>query len=294
MAEGTSVTVGVSLQWYGTATWKLQVDDFTIWLDAYIERAPTAAPPPQRAKDIRDGQLILIGHSHFDHLAEAGLVAKNTGAIVVGSQLSGEIVSEEGVPDGRIVTCSGGEDLRFGPVRIRALRSLHGFNGLREWPDPKGLDRAGRIAAMRAADAELCEAALGHMRGIPPKQMQDGGPLAYVIDAGGLRIFWHDTPGLVRESWDAAAALKPGVAILAAAAAFSTPNIDGEPDHEGQVHFVEMMAGILQPSTVILNHHDDWCPPITFHLPEDRFEEPLSARGAALRRCEIGGTLTLA
>jgi L-ascorbate metabolism protein UlaG (beta-lactamase superfamily) len=265
-----------TLQWFGTATWRLIVDGYVIWLDAYINRAPTAAAVPERAEDVR-ADVILIGHSHFDHIAEAGLVAKNTGATVVGSALTAEIVTEEGIDAAKAIVCSGGETLQLGPVSVGVFPSLHGFNALRpdsgnrEWPDPEGRTGAERAAILRERDPELLAAAQAHMRNVPPKQQQDGGPLAYLLEWGDVRLFWHDTPGMITASWDAAAALRPTHAILASAAAFSTPNVDGERFDAGQQPFVGHMAGILRAPTVILNHHDDWCPPITYHMPEDSY-----------------------
>jgi L-ascorbate metabolism protein UlaG (beta-lactamase superfamily) len=285
--------MNATLQWFGTATWRLTVDGFVCWLDAYIERAVTALPPPERAADVQEAGLILIGHSHFDHIAEAGLVARNTGATVAGSALSCEIVQDEGLPGSQTVVCSGGEDLRFGPLRVRTFPSLHGFNGLREWPDPEGRDRKGRIEALRQRDPGLCEAALGHMANIPEKQQKDGGPLAYLIEWPGMRLFWHDTPGMVKASWEAASEANPDIALLSAAAAFSTPNVDGEPFEAGQVPFVEMMAGILKPGRVILNHHDDWCPPITYHLDEKLFRPGLKRAGIELQVVPFGATFSL-
>ena len=280
--------MGATLQWFGTATWRLEVDGFVTWLDAYIERAPTAAPPPERAAGISRGDLILIGHSHFDHIAEAPTLMQNTRATLVGSALSCEIVTDAGHAASRTRACSGGEELSYGPLKVRTFPSLHGFNGLIEWPDPQGRDRSARIADLKAADPAGCEGALAHMRNIPPKQMQDGGPLAYVIEWDGFRLFWHDTPGMVTDSWKAAAELAPDLAIFSAAAAFSTPNVDATAFEAGQQPFVAMMTGLVKPKQVILNHHDDWCPPITFHLAEEGFREGIEGAGSTLRVVEFG------
>lgn len=282
-----------TLQWFGTATWRLEVDGFVAWLDAYIERAPTAAPPPQRAADITGGDLILIGHSHFDHIADAPLLMKNTPAQLVGSALSCEIVTDSGIAASRTKACGGGEELHYGPLTIRTFPSLHGFNGIREWPDPQGRDRAGRIAALKASDPAGCEGALAHMRNVPPKQMQDGGPLAYLIEWDGYLLFWHDTPGMVTDSWKAAGAAGPDLALFSAAAAFSTPNVDATPFEAGQQPFVAMMTGLIRPGQVILNHHDDWCPPITFHLGEEAFREGIEAEGSTLRVVPFGETFAV-
>ena len=285
--------MSATLQWFGTATWRLIVDDYVIWLDAYINRAPTAAPVPERAEAVERADAILIGHSHFDHLADAGLVATNTGATVVGSAHTVDIVTEEGVAEGRTTACAGGEQLQLGPVSVKVFRSLHGFNalrpdsGYREYPDPNGRTGAERAALLRQSEPEGLLAAQAHMRDTPPKQMQDGGPLAYLLEWEGTRLFWHDTPGMVTESWESAARLNPTLAILSAAAAFSTPNVDGTPFDAGQQAFVGKMAGTLRAPKVILNHHDDWCPPITFHLPEDSFHEHLPA-GVTLEPHALG------
>src|SRR5688572_16667087 len=172
-----------TLQWFGTATWRLIVDGYVIWLDAYINRAPTAAPAPEPAEDVTAADAILIGHSHFDHIAEAGLVAKNTGATVVGSAHTVDIVTEEGVDPARTIACTGGETLTLGPVSVWVFPSLHGFNALRadsgnrEWPDPEGRTGAERAEILRGKDPELLAAAQAHMRNVPPRQMEDGGPL---------------------------------------------------------------------------------------------------------------------
>lgn len=277
-----------TLEWFGTATWRLTVGRTVVWLDAYITRAPTAAPPPEPVAGLQRADYILIGHSHFDHVADAGTLAARTGATVVGSALSCEIVRDEGVPANQTVVCQGGEVLELGPLTVRAYPSLHGFNGVREWPDGEGRTRADREAALRAEAPGLCEAALAHLRDIPVKQRQDGGPLAYLIEWDDFRLFWHDTPGMVTASWDAAAEEGPDLAILAAAAAFSTPNVDGEPFEAGPQAFVQQMATILQPGSVILNHHDDWCPPVTFHLDEETFRPGLELAGAALEIVRLG------
>jgi L-ascorbate metabolism protein UlaG (beta-lactamase superfamily) len=282
-----------TLQWFGTATWRLIVGDTVIWLDAYIDRNVLAAPVPQRAAEVSRGDYILIGHSHFDHIAEASLVAKNTGATVIGSALSCEIVQDEGLAAAKTISCTGGEELELGPVRVRTFRSLHGFNGLREWPDPAGKTRTERIAELKARDPELASAAAAHTANIPDKQRNDGGPLAYIVEWDGFRLFWHDTPGMIQDAWEAAAKYPADLAILAAAAGFSTPNIDGEPQHDGVVPFVTGMADILKPGKVLLNHHDDWMPPVTFHLDEGQFAEPLAGVGSKIEIRKVGETFVL-
>jgi L-ascorbate metabolism protein UlaG (beta-lactamase superfamily) len=286
--------MSATLQWFGTATWRLVVDGTVIWLDAYINRAPAAPLLPLRAEQVDRADYILVGHAHFDHIADAGVIATNTGATVIGSALSCEIVRDEGVPEARTIACAGGEELSLDPVRATVLSSLHGFNGLKEWPDPQGRDRRARVQAMRESDPEACEASLAHLNNVPEKQRDDGGPLAYVLEWNGFRLFWHDTPGMVTDSWRTAASRGTiDLALLSAAAAFSTPNVDGEPVEDGAVPFVSHMARLLHPRRVVMNHHDDWCPPITYHLDEKLFRPGLESAGTQLVVAHSGETLTL-
>lgn len=286
--------MSATLQWFGTATWRLEVDGFVAWLDAYINRAPTAPPLPYRAEDVTEGGIILVGHSHFDHIADAARMAANTGATVLGSPLTCEIVGDEGIPGSQTIASTGGDEVTAGPLRITTFPSLHGFNGLKEWPDPRGRDRKQRVEDLRATDPDGCQAALDHLNNVPEKQRNDGGPLAYIIEWEGFRLFWHDTPGMVRDSWKAAASTgQLDLALLAAAAAFSTPNADGDPVDDGAVPFVSEMAGLLSPRQVLMNHHDDWCPPITFHLDEEIFRPGVETAGASLRLSHPGEQLPL-
>jgi len=282
-----------TLQWFGTATWRLTVGDTVIWLDAYLDRASTAAPLPLRAEEIDRADAILIGHSHIDHIADAGLIARNTGARVIGSKLSCEIVADEGVAESQLAVCSGGESLSVGPVTIRTYPSLHGFNDYREWPDEQGRDTRQRTAEWRAADPERTAAALAHLRDAPEKQREHGGPLAFLLEWDDFRLFWHDTPGMLTESWEAVADAEPDLALLAVAGGFSTPNLDDQPFDDGPQAFVAHMASILQPVSVILNHHDDWCPPITCLLPEEPFRPGLEAAGVALEIRQVGKAFLL-
>ena len=58
-----------TLDWYGCATFRLRTGGLTIFLDAYIDRAPgRAGHRARRADDIDECDWIVIGHAHFDHL----------------------------------------------------------------------------------------------------------------------------------------------------------------------------------------------------------------------------------
>ena len=61
-------SVTTTLDWYGCATFRLRTAGLTIFLDAYIDRAPVAAGTGLTADDVDACDWIVIGHSHFDHV----------------------------------------------------------------------------------------------------------------------------------------------------------------------------------------------------------------------------------
>src|SRR5256884_9798978 len=83
------------LDWYGCATFRLTVGSLVIFLDAYIDRVPSAADPGLRADDIERADWIVVGHSHFDHLWGAERIAKRTGATIIGSPETVPILGQE-------------------------------------------------------------------------------------------------------------------------------------------------------------------------------------------------------
>ncbi|MCZ2111145.1 MAG: MBL fold metallo-hydrolase [Dehalococcoidia bacterium] len=266
----------IRLDWLGCATFRLTLGETVVFLDAYMDRVPGAPPVGLSAAGVDRADFVLVGHAHFDHIAGAEVIAKNTGAKVVGSLESLRVMREAGVAGEQLLPAQGGERYRLAAdVTVRVLPSLHSCTWV-----------AGTLSSNDAATGHLglCEderaalaaqgglaAAIGQAAGKPSQEAIDlrehlrtavgsghtGGPLAYLVEAPGLSIFWQDTSGC----WTGVLEqLRPDVAILAAA---GRGNVDGEPIQGSLADFVAMEARLLAPKTVILGHHDDWMPPVT-------------------------------
>ncbi|HRE00508.1 MAG TPA: MBL fold metallo-hydrolase, partial [Ilumatobacteraceae bacterium] len=117
---------GTTLDWYGCATFRLRTAGLTIFLDAYIDRVPTAAGAGRRASDVLECDWILIGHSHFDHLYGAETLLANTSAMLVGSYETVRLMTDAGIDPSRMICVSGGETVDLGHgVTATAYPSLH-------------------------------------------------------------------------------------------------------------------------------------------------------------------------
>lgn len=268
--------MNITLDWLGCATFRLTIDDTVIFLDAYMDRVPAAPPVGLTTSEITRADFVLVGHAHFDHLAGAEVIAKNTGAKIIGSHETARVMTEQGVPRGQLVISQGGERHRLAPdVTVRVFPSLHSctwtsgsLNSTEMVTGHLGLceDERAAIAARQGLGATI--GARGGEGDMLANQMQEhlatavgsgstGGALCYLIETPAGSIFWQDTSGcwtgVLRD-------LRPDVALIAAA---GRGNIDGEPIQGSLAQFVAREADLLRPKTIILNHHDDWMPPIT-------------------------------
>ena len=268
--------MNITLDWLGCATFRLTLGETVVFLDAYMDRVPSAPKVGLSAKDGDPADFVLVGHAHFDHIAGAELITKNTGARIIGSHESCRVMREQDVPPGQLIPSQGGERHRLAPgVTVRVLPSLHsctwttgslaatepvtGDLGLCE--DERAAMAArqglGSTIGRRSESGDAAAAELrAHLAGAVGSG-QTGGPLAYLIETPQGSIFWQDTSGC----WTGVLGqVRPDVAIIAAA---GRGNIDGEPIQGSLSDFVAIEAELLQPKTIILGHHDNWMPPVT-------------------------------
>jgi L-ascorbate metabolism protein UlaG (beta-lactamase superfamily) len=297
--------VKTTLDWLGVATWRLTVGDTVIFLDAYMDRVPGAPPVGLSAREVDRADAILVGHSHFDHIAGAEVIAKNTGARIIGSHESCRVMREAGVPDTQLLPTSGGERHRIADgITVRAFPSIHsctwiltdvgsgeaetGHAGLTQDERAACPGLVQRIMSFAASGAPEGAVILDHVRSVTGST-SDGGGLVYLVETPDARIFFQDTSGCwggVLDSIDAE------IAILAAA---GRANVDGEPIQGSMAQFIAMEAKLLGSRIVFLGHHDNWMPPITnadFDMAPVREEMAREVPGVGL--AEVGyleGTL---
>ncbi len=275
-----------TLDWYGCATFRLRVAGLTIFLDAYIDRAPGAPGTGLSADDVDECDWIVVGHAHFDHLAGAERIMARTGATLVGSYESVRLMESAGVPSERMICVAGGERVRLSPdVTVSVFPSQHSC----VWSHTKmaqsedvcigdlGVtwqEQQARMAELQSyLGTALTPDAVRHVAasraGHSPRG--DGGALVYLFETPDGSLLFQDTSGHWSGILDG---LRPDVAILAAA---GRGNIDGEPIQGSLADFVARQIEVLRPRRVFLSHHDDWLP--GFSVATDM--EPLRAAIAA-------------
>lgn len=68
---------------------------------------------------------VVAAHSHYDHAMDSPEVARQTGALVVGSESTAQIARGAGLAEDRIRVVRGGQTLRFGAFELRFTESVH-------------------------------------------------------------------------------------------------------------------------------------------------------------------------
>jgi L-ascorbate metabolism protein UlaG (beta-lactamase superfamily) len=258
--------MGATLDWYGCATFRLNVGGLVVFLDAYIDRAPGAPGTGLTADDVDRADWIVVGHSHFDHLWGAERIARRTGATIIGSYETVRVMVEQGVPAEQLMPVSGGERVRLSDrATVSVFPSLHSCvwtHAAMAQCDEVCIgdlgvtyqERVERATGLTELFATLTPGAQEHVRAGHQGVRGDGGALVYLFETAEGSLLYQDTSG----HWSGMVrGLRPDVAILAAA---GRGNVDGEPVQGSLAEFVAREASLIGPRRVILSHHDDWMP----------------------------------
>jgi L-ascorbate metabolism protein UlaG (beta-lactamase superfamily) len=99
----------------------------TIVIDPWIKDNPLC---PIKLEDIKEADIVLVTHDHFDHMGNAVDIVKNTGAtIVVAPETAGKLQSEMGLSADNIIF--GGYGMNIGGsaeikgITITMTQALH-------------------------------------------------------------------------------------------------------------------------------------------------------------------------
>ncbi|MDH3605207.1 MAG: MBL fold metallo-hydrolase, partial [Candidatus Tectomicrobia bacterium] len=240
--------------------------DQVIFLDAYMDRIPSAATVGLTIDQVDRADWIVVGHSHFDHLYGAERIAKATGAMIIGSYETVRIMAAQGVSTSQLFPVAGGETIRLASeVLVKVFPSQHSCIWSQHRRSESGevclgeigvtyQERMARLEESRATRELLNDEIAAHLQAASQGPLGDGGALVYVFETPRGSLMFQDTSGhwsgILRD-------LRPDVAILAAA---GRGNIDGEPVQGSLAQFVARQADLLRPRRVVLGHHDDWLP----------------------------------
>lgn len=177
--------------WLGVTALLLRDDRHAILIDPFFSRPPgllnmalnrRIAPDEALIRqwlaklDVQKLDAVLVSHSHFDHAMDAGVVARLTGATLVGSESTANIGRGAGLPESALRVIRDGDALRFGDFHVSFIASRHaGATGGK----PTGDIGAPLVPPARYLDYRL------------------GGTWSILIDHPQARVLHHGSAGFI-------------------------------------------------------------------------------------------------
>lgn len=248
---------GPTLTYLGVAGWSLGSGAGTLLVDPYVTRvnvedegqplvadeAAIAAYTPERV------DVVLVGHSHYDHVLDVPTIARRTGATVVGTQSTANLARASGVAEEKIVVTQGGQTRSFGPFVVRTVAGLHSLTG--QANEPIGREIALPMAA---------------------RGYGEGGTLHYLVEFAGHRVLFVGTANFVEA---AMVGLRPDVAVVAVGLREEIPD-----------YTCRLLRALDRPPLVIPNHFDEFREPLRpGSEPSGATREDLEAFAAEVHVC---------
>jgi L-ascorbate metabolism protein UlaG (beta-lactamase superfamily) len=133
-------TQKLTATWFGVTALLLSDGEHAVMIDPFFTR-PTGllnmalnreiAPDETLIRawldkaGIKKLDAVLVSHSHFDHAMDAGVVARLTGAMLLGSQSTANIGRGAGLPESQILIIKPGEAIHRGPFTLTFIESKH-------------------------------------------------------------------------------------------------------------------------------------------------------------------------
>lgn len=98
---------------------------WSVLLGSFEPDMPAIEQGLQRA-GIKQLDAVLVGHTHYDHVMDAPLVALETRAKLVGTRSAYQVARRDNFPEERFVEMPQGSPLTLGDFTVSHVRSRHG------------------------------------------------------------------------------------------------------------------------------------------------------------------------
>jgi L-ascorbate metabolism protein UlaG (beta-lactamase superfamily) len=237
--RGADSDPAARIRWLGTASHHVELGGKSILLDPFLSRPSigntllqTLLPNQQELARYIDFPVdaILCGHSHYDHVMDAPALAKQTGALLVGSASTCLWGRAQGLPESqlRVIGPEGGT-LTLGNMTAEFIPSRHGKIAVGRVPFP------GVLASVPSLPARLWDYKMGGAFGI-------------LLTSERTSVYHNGSADLI----DAALEGKRADVLLACLAG-----------RRGTERYLMRLVDALKPSLIVPSHHDAFFFPLS-------------------------------
>lgn len=227
----------MQLRWLGTAGFELKSDNNAVLLiDPYLRR-PAAARPhsPVSLGDISRADAILVTHGHFDHASDVPTLANRLGTPVYASAKVCQTLAERGTQPSHLNILAPATSIQVGNWKVKALAARH-------------------IRFDLALVLRTLPRLIPYLKPLWPllAKWPPGQVLGFHITAPDLTLVHFGSANWVEGSLEYQ---HPDVALIP---------FQGRTDI---AKVAALMVKLLRPRHVVPHHWDDFCPPISQHIP---------------------------
>jgi len=193
----------------GRANYEVAYRGKVILLDAWYDelRLPYAQQFGIKAADVSRADVILVGHTHFDHFGSAPPILKRTNADILLGPPGHQKLLDEGVPEAQIKIVRGGETIKRDGYTIQTALAIHmpidqagglAWRTLMDKTTPLTEQEKAQFVEWRKGDADGLKMYLAEDPLDPDKDTWYHGTIVYVVTFDdGFRFLFSDTAGVL-------------------------------------------------------------------------------------------------
>ena len=124
--------MSLTFRWLGVAGVELKTGGQVLALDPFFTRpsitrmlGPVSPDPSLAAEKLPECNVVLVTHSHYDHLVDVPEVLRHTGAVAYGSPNTCRLLRMLGTPEAQVNEVQVGDKLLLGAFKVEVINGQH-------------------------------------------------------------------------------------------------------------------------------------------------------------------------